>query len=158
MPFPPIPATLFLLAIVAAATVSHPAQAADRATKEEAQTMVKKAIATIKEIGAKKAYQEISEFEGDFFDRDLYLVVIDMEGNCLASGSRSVPVGKNLLDFKDIDSKALIKERLEIAKTKSAFWQSYKFLDPFTRRVFPKQAYCETHKKTVICGGIYSTP
>lgn len=148
----------FALAL-AIAPLPIPAEASsNRASMEDAQDMVKKAIEAIKEDGEEKAYKEISRFEGHFTDRDLYIVVIDMSGKCLASGSRSVPVGKNLLETKDPDSQAIARERIEIAKTKSAFWQSYKYLDPLTGRVFPKQAYCQAYKKTVICGGIYITP
>lgn len=157
----PLPTRILAAAVLLLACAGHapPALASsNRATVEDAQDMVKRAVEMLKKDGEEKTYKEISKFEGRFMDRDLYLVVIDMDGICLASGSRSVPIGQNLLEFRDSDSKAVVKERLEIAKTQSAFWQSYKFLDPLTRRVFPKQAYCQTYKKTVVCGGVYNTP
>lgn len=128
---------------------------AGNATREEAEAMVKKGVAFIKANGADKAYPEISKKGGQFSDRDLYLVVYGLDGNVLAHGANAKMVGKNLLEFKDIDGKAFVKERVEMAKSKGNFWQEYKFTNPETRKVEPKQAYCERLNETVVCGGVY---
>jgi cytochrome c len=56
------------------------AQAQTHATKEEATAMVKKGVAFIKANGKDKGYAEISNKQGQFIDRDLYLVVYGLDG------------------------------------------------------------------------------
>ena len=55
-------------------------------------------------------------------DRDLYLVVYGFDGKVWAHGFNEKMVGKVLIDLKDIDGKEFVRERTELAKTKSSFW------------------------------------
>src|SRR5512133_226796 len=87
-------------------------------TPEQAVAMVKKAGAYLKANGKQNAFAEISNPKGRFVDRDLYVTVYDMDGTCLAHGFNQKMVGKNMLDLKDPDGKAFIKERSEQAKTR----------------------------------------
>jgi cytochrome c len=48
-----------------------------------------------------------------------------------------------------------LKERIDLAKTEPSFWQSYKFMNPVTKQVEPKQMYCERLNDTIVCGGVY---
>lgn len=128
---------------------------AGNATADEATAMVKKGVAFIKAQGTEKGYAEISNKQGQFIDRDLYLVVYGLDGTVLAHGANDKMVGKNLIDLKDIDGKAFVRERVELAQTKSSFWQDYKFTDPLTRKIEPKTTYCERLDASVVCGGIY---
>jgi cytochrome c len=135
--------------------LSAPAARAGNATADEATAMVRKGVAFIKAEGTEKGYAEISNKQGRFVDRDLYLVVYGLDGTVLAHGANDKMVGKNLLDLKDIDGKAFVKERVELAQTKGEFWQDYKFTDPVTKRIEPKTTYCERLEASVVCGGIY---
>jgi signal transduction histidine kinase len=146
----------FVMQILAVTLVLAAAGAeAGNATADEATAMVKKGVAFIKAEGTEKAYAEISNKQGRFVDRDLYLVVYQLDGTVLAHGANDKMVGKNLIDLKDIDGKAFVKERVELAQTKSSFWQDYKFTDPVTKKVEPKTTYCERLDGSVVCGGIY---
>ena len=128
---------------------------ADPVSKDEAVAMVQKAVAAIKSEGAEKAYAEISNPSGKFVDRDLYIVVYGLDGLVLAHGANASRVGTNQIDDKDPDGKAFVKERVELAKKQPSFWQSYKFMNPVTKKVEPKQMYCERLGETAVCGGIY---
>jgi signal transduction histidine kinase len=128
---------------------------ADPVSKDEAVAMVQKAVAAIKSEGAEKAYAEISNPSGKFVDRDLYIVVYGLDGLVLAHGANASRVGTNQIDDKDPDGKAFVKERVELAKKQPSFWQSYKFMNPVTKKVEPKQMYCERLDETAVCGGIY---
>jgi cytochrome c len=125
------------------------------ATKAEAEAMVKKGIAFIKANGNEKGYAEITKKGGQFSDRDLYLVVYGLDGVVHAHGSNAKMVGKNLIDLKDIDGKAFVKERVELGKAKASFWQEYKFTNPESKKIEPKIMYCERLEQAVVCGGIY---
>lgn len=148
---------LFLAAaLVAALTMlGWSSLAATGTTKDEAVAMVKKAVAAIKAEGPDKAYAEISDPAGKFVDRDLYIVVYGLDGMVLAHGANAKRIGTNQIDDKDPDGKAFVKERVELAATHASFWQTYKFMNPVTNKVEPKEMYCERLDQTVVCGGVY---
>jgi signal transduction histidine kinase len=131
------------------------AQAANNATKDEAVAMVKKAVSYIKDQGAEKAYTEISNRTGQFVDRDLYVVVYQLDGKVLAHGGNAKFVGKDLKDAQDVDGKFYVRERIELAQKQASFWQDYKFTNPVDKKIEPKQMYCERLENTAVCGGIY---
>jgi cytochrome c len=126
-------------------------------TKEEAVAMVKNAVAFIKEQGPEKAYPEITNKAGKFHDRDLYVVVYQLDGKVLAHGSNEKFVGKDLSDAQDVDGKLYVKERVELAGKQASFWQDYKFVNPVDKKVEPKQMYCEKLDNTAVCAGIYKS-
>ena len=124
------------------------------ATKKEAEAMVVKAVAALK-ANRDKTLEEITAKDPKYNDRDLYAVVYDMTGKVLAHGANNKMVGNNLLDMKDVDGKEFIKERMELANSKGKFWQEYKFTDPDTRKVLPKEMFCEKVEDMVVCAGVY---
>jgi cytochrome c len=129
--------------------------AGEWATKEEAQAMVKKAVAMIKQEGADKAYPAIISKTGGFTDRDLYVVVYRQDGKVLAHGLNEKRVGKDLLEAQDVDGKYFVKERVELARKGAPFWQDYKFVNPTSKKIEPKQMYCEPLNDTAVCAGVY---
>ncbi len=124
-------------------------------TAAEAEAMVKKAIAMAKAKGNNAAFAEINNPKGQFTDRDLYVFVYDMNGKCVAHGQNQKMIGKELIEMKDADGKAFVKERVEIARSKGKGWQDYKFTDPLTRQIEPKRAYIERHGDLIFGCGIY---
>ncbi len=147
---------LSLLAAASAAVfVSGVAAEAGGATAAEATAMVKKGAAFIKANGKDKGYATISNKAGQFNDRDLYLVVYGLDGVVLAHGANEKMIGRNLIELKDVDGKAFVKERVELAQSKGTFWQDYKFTNPTNKKIEPKSMYCEKLDDSVVCGGIY---
>ncbi|HZS84114.1 MAG TPA: cache domain-containing protein [Stellaceae bacterium] len=146
-----------ILTTLATALMLGTAIAGEHASREEAEAMVKKAVAFIKANGTEKAYQEIDNRQGQFVDRDLYVVVYGLDGKCLAHGANAKMIGKDFADTQDVDGKYFIKERMELAKTHESFWQDYKFSDPVTKKIEPKQMYCERLGDTAVCSGIYKS-
>ena len=145
----------WIAAAAVLAAASAPVLADDHANKDQAVAMVKKGVKFIQSNGVEKGYSEISSSESQFRDRDLYLVVYGLDGVVRAHGANPKMVGKNLIDLKDVDGKEFVKERVDLAKAKSTFWQDYKFTNPVNKKVEPKQMYCEKLDETVVCGGIY---
>lgn len=126
------------------------------ATKDDAVAMVKKGVAYIKSQGADKAYAEFADKENKTWrNQDLYLVVYGLDGTVLSHGANAKMMGKNLIDLKDIDGKPFVKERVDMARANASFWQDYKFTNPETKKIEPKQMYCERLAETAVCGGIY---
>ncbi|MET0334968.1 MAG: cache domain-containing protein, partial [Rhizobacter sp.] len=130
------------VALVAALSFSPVVWAKEgNATPAEATAMVKKGVAFIKSSGKEKGFAEISSKSGQFTDRDLYLVVYGLDGVVHAHGANEKMIGKNLIELKDVDGKAFVKERVELAQSKGTFWQDYKFTNPVTKKIEPKSMY-----------------
>jgi signal transduction histidine kinase len=124
-------------------------------TAADAVAMVKKAVAFIKASGREKAFAQINNPKGQFVDRDLYVTVYDTNGTCLAHGFNQKMVGKNMIDLKDPDGKAFIKERSEVAKSKDQFWIDYKYINPTTRQIGNKSMYTEKVGDLLVSCGVY---
>jgi cytochrome c len=139
------------LALAGASLGAH----ASNATRDDAVAMVKKGVAFMKSNGKDKAHAEFTNKAGAFTDRDLYLVVYGLDGVVRAHGANDKMVGKNLLEMKDVDGKPFVRERVELAQSKGTFWQDYKFSNPVSKKIEPKQMYCERVDDAVVCGGIY---
>ncbi len=147
--------TLLLMAVVLVG-VSAVAVAADSGSKEEATALVKKAIDFYKANGKDKAFAEINNRKGQFVDRDLYVVVYDTNGKCLAHGSNAKLIGQDLLGAKDVDGKEYVKERVEMMKKGTSGWQDYKFRNPATNQIEPKSMYIEKHEDLIFGCGAYN--
>jgi len=131
------------------------AHAADQGTAAEAEAMVKKAVAYIKANGPEKAYEEFTNGKS-FKDRDLYIIVYDLNGKNLAQGANPKLVGKDLIGLKDPDGKPLIQMFVDLAKTKGKGWvEGYKFLNPTTQKIEGKAMYLERVGDTLVGCGIY---
>jgi len=81
--------------LIAALSMSGSSLAATGATKDEAVAMVKKAVAFIQTEGPANAYPQITNPSGRFVDRDLYIVVYDLDGMVLAYGANANRAGTN---------------------------------------------------------------
>lgn len=141
--------------LLALAGLLGQAHASEYATKPEAEAMVRKGLSYLKANGRDKTYAEIDKHDGQFVDRDLYLVIYGMDGVVRAHGANPRMIGKNLQEMKDIDGKYFIRERIELARKKTPFWQDYKFTNPVSGKIEPKSMYCVPDDDLIMCGGIY---
>jgi signal transduction histidine kinase len=145
----------FLGAAVISFMMSAPSYAADQGTAAEAEAMVKKAVAYIKANGPEKAYDEFTNGKS-FKDRDLYIIVYDLNGKNLAQGANPKLVGKELIGLKDPDGKPLIQMFVDLAKSKGKGWvEGYKFLNPVSQKIEGKAMYLERVGETLVGCGIY---
>ena len=145
-----------LLALsVAGFVMAGAALAAGHGTAPEAEAMVKKAVAYIKAQGPDKAYEEFTNGKS-FKDRDLYVIVYDLNGKNLAQGANPKLVGKDLIGLKDPDGKPLIQMFVDLAKSKGKGWvDGYKFMNPVTQKMEGKAMYLERVGDTLVGCGIY---
>ncbi|CAN5134083.1 hypothetical protein BH11PSE9_BH11PSE9_02450 [soil metagenome] len=131
------------------------AHAAEQGTAAEAEAMVKKAVTYIKANGPDKSYEEFTTGKS-FKDRDLYIVVYDLNGKNLAQGANPKLVGKDLIGLKDPDGKPIIKMFVDLAKDKGKGWvEGYKFMNPVTQKMEGKAMYLERVGDTLVGCGIY---
>ena len=145
--------SIFAFAITAA-IASSSVQAEEFATKQDAEAIVAKAIKHIKSDGKDVAYADFTGKKAGWVNKDLYVMVYDLNGKVLAHGKNQRQVGKELIGLKDADGKEFVKERVALAKSKGKFWRDYKFTDPVTKKILPKSMYCETVDETAVCAGV----
>jgi cytochrome c len=132
-----------------------PAFAADSGTPAQAMALVKKAGEYLKANGKDKAYAEFSNPAGSFKDRDLYIMVYDLNGVNVAHGANPKLIGKELLDLKDADGVPIIREFIKTAKGSGKGWIDYKWPNPVTKAIESKSTYVERFGDVLIGCGIY---
>lgn len=143
--------TIALSVLFCASTI---ALAEDHGTAAEAKAMVQKAVTAMKKNGVDNTITEINKRDGQYKDKDLYVVVYSMTGQNLAHLNPKM-VGKDMLELTDIDGKHFIKERIELAKKNANAWQDYKFLNPISKQIEPKSMYLEKYENVIVGCGIY---
>lgn len=145
-----------IIALCCAAAFCGGAAASDHGSAEEAVALVQKVIVYMKANGREKTIAEINNLQSTRFrDRDLYVTINDLNAKNLAHGANAKMQGKDLIDLKDADGKAFMKERMELVKAKGKGWQDYKFVNPVTKQIEPKSMYFEKYEDLVINCGIY---
>ena len=142
-------------AALVALAMQGQAMAGDTGTPAEAIAMVKKAGEYLKANGKEKAFAEFSNPKGAFKDRDLYIMVYDMNGVNRAHGANPKLIGKDLIELKDADGTYIVKSFVETGKTKGKGWIDYKWPNPVSKAIESKSTYIEKHDDVLIGAGIY---
>ncbi|RXZ33794.1 HAMP domain-containing protein [Oxalobacteraceae bacterium CAVE-383] len=124
---------------------------------EEATEMVRKAVASLHAKGKEKTFAEINNKLGAFCDRDLYVVVYDLNGRNLAHGSNPALIGKDLIDAKDGAGNLYVRERIAIIRDKGHGWQEYMFLNPISKQMEAKSMYLDKYQDLIVGCGVYKT-
>lgn len=137
--------------------VSFTAQAADRASADQAIAMTRKAVAYLKANGSGKAFADFANpANTDFHDRDLYIYVYDMKGNCVAHGANPKLIGKNLRDMRDGEGKYIVRGFIEAASSAAGSgWVDYTWPNPVTKAIETKSGYVERSGDLIVGSGIY---
>lgn len=136
------------------AGVALAAPKAEFGTATEAEAMVAKAVVHAKKVGNEKAYQDFTNKVAPFVDRDLYVVVYDMNSKVLAHGQNPKVVSRELIDLLDPDGETFVRERVELGKSKAKLWHDHKWTDPLTKKPSAKSTYCERRENVLFCAGI----
>ena len=126
-----------------------------KGTTEEAESLVKRAIAHIKKHGREKAFVDISNKNGEFVNRDLFVFVYDTHGTCLAHGRNTEKIGENMIDFRDPDGRFIVRERIEAANTTQTAWQTIRSVNPATKELERKAIFTERLDGLLISSGAY---
>ena len=140
----------FVLPLLFAA-VAH---ADDLGTPDQAKAMALNAARLLKSDGADKAFPEFDKGAA-FHDRDLYVMVYDGTGTCVAHGANPALIGKLLIGLKDPDGKLLIKDLVSVP---DAGWIDYKWPHPVTKKIEPKSTYVVHVGDYYVGVGAYKMP
>ena len=128
------------------------ASAAEYGSKADAKAMAEKAAAFFVANGKDKAFEAFNTGSDGFKDRDLYVFAYDDTGTCVAHGANKGLIGKNLIEFKDVDGKPLIRE---IVSVKDTGWVEFKWKNPSTNEIQKKTSFIVRNGGLVFGVGAY---
>jgi methyl-accepting chemotaxis protein len=120
-----------------------------------AQALVKKAGTYLKHNGREQACAAFNDEGGNFVQGDLYIVLYDFNGKCLAHATNAALRGTDQIDQRDPDGKFVVRERVQLAKERKSFWQDYKHLNPVTHEIEQKSHYFEQVGDLLVGCGFY---
>lgn len=130
-------AFLFIFQFVATGLVF----AQERGTANDAKALVEKGLAHIKAVGPQKAFEDFSAKDNEWHVKDLYLFANSSDGVTTAHGGNKGLIGKQMVDLKDANGKAFIREMVDTAKNKGSGWVDYMWTNPTTKKVEAKSSY-----------------
>lgn len=135
---------------------SSASMAAERATKEEAVAMVKKAVAFYKANGKEKSFEAMADQKGQFRDRELFMIVLDPTGTVLSHTAMKKMIGANIMDLRDVNGVYIIKSFYKaVEKTGSGWSEEYIFMNPALQKMEPKLTYVEKFDNILFACGYH---
>ena len=145
-------------AAFAAGFVSSPTAlwAADQPSQAEAKQVALKAAALVKDKGVDAA-RTVLDAEGEFKHGEIYVNVISDKGVRLVYPPTPNVINVDVADAQDVDGKYLIKDILEVAKTKGEGWTQYRWTNPATTKIQEKISYVVSvpDRGVVVYVGVY---
>ena len=145
-----------------AGLLSSTAFSAEPTQSKEAKqivALVDKAAVLVESKG-KAAFPEFKKKGTEWYKGEAYLFINDLKGINLMHPVSPELEGKDLIDLKDANGKALVREFIETAKNKGQGWVEYMWPKPGEKKPSKKISYVKAAKmpngETVIVGaGLY---
>jgi methyl-accepting chemotaxis protein len=124
---------------------------------DDAVAMVERAVGFCKEYGREALIADINSLsKGQFLDRDLYLMAINLaDAKFVAHGNNSRVLGHGGTGSKDVDGKSFVVEMAMLARTAGSGWVEYKWAHPITNEIKVKNSYLERVGDLAVICGIY---
>lgn len=130
---------------------------APRSTADDARKLLDNASAQIKKQGMAKALASFNDPHGNFTHDDLYVFAINLaSGKFEAYGMNPKLTGTNAKDLHDVEGHPLVKEMLELAKTKGEGTVDYVWRNPVTNAVEKKRTFIRKENGSLIGVGFYT--
>ncbi len=121
-------------------------------TPLEAKIMVEDAIIYMQVGDLENAFLDFRKKEGRFQFKDLYLFVIDMDGNVLCHGGEEDLIGTNVIDLKDSAGKYFIKDFIKLMEESDNGWKEYYWRNYETQKVEMKLTYLKKFNDNIFVG------
>jgi cytochrome c len=130
---------------------------APRSTSDDARKMLDAASAEVKKQGMTKALSNFNDKRGSFVHDDLYVFAINLQsGKFEAHGMNPKWTGTEASDLHDVEGKPLVKEMLELAKSKGEGTVDYVWRNPVTNTVEKKRTFIRRENGSLLGVGFYS--
>lgn len=124
-------------------------------TPEEAIDLVMRAMQRWPGSAGRQSFvRDITDPAQRFFDRDMYVFVLDRRGTYLAFGGNPAKVGALVQDILGSDGQGLVDDIFEQAIHEPG-WVEYDILNPVTGRVQSKMSYVVSADDLAVGCGVY---
>ena len=131
------------------------ANAAEKGTAKEAKALLDKAVAYYKANGKDKAFAAFNDTKGQFVHYDLYIYVLNLDGDVVSHGANAKLIGQHLIDLKDSDGKKFVKAIVDGAKAKGTGTMDYKWTNPTSKKIEQKSTFYEKVGDVILICGYY---
>jgi len=130
---------------------------APRSTADDARKLLDNASVQIKKQGMAKALVSFNDPRGSFVHDDLYVFAVNLAtGKFEAHGMNPKWTGTNAKDLNDVEGHPLVKEMLELIKTKGEGTVDYVWRNPVTNAVEKKRTFVRKENGSLIGVGFYT--
>ena len=130
---------------------------APRSTADDARKLLDAACAEVRKQGIAQAAARFNDTRGNFVRDDLYVFAVNLQsGRFEAHGMNPKWVGADATDLHDVEGKPLIREMLELAKTKGEGTVDYVWRNPVTNAVEKKRTFIRRENDSLIGVGFYA--
>ena len=121
----------------------------------QTKQLVKTAVAYFNKNGGQATFALISNPQGPFIKGDIYMFVYDFNGKVLADGQNAALVGQILIDLTDTRGKYIIRDLIDIARSKGKGWLDYEWRNEAKRSYVERIVDPKTKKPYLIAAGYY---
>lgn len=121
---------------------------------DEAVALVERAIAHRQRVSKDVFVRDITDPERGFYDRDMYVFVLDRNGTYLSFGGNRSKVGTHVQDIAGIDGNGLLQSIIEQASREPG-WVEYDITNPSTGKVQSKMSYVQLVDDLYVGCGVY---
>lgn len=122
---------------------------------EEAVALVMRAIEHRHRVSEDTFIRDITDPTKGFFDRDMYVFVLDSEGHYLAFGGNQAKVGTRVQDIPNIDGAGLMQDILDQAAREPGWSNTTSTTPPWMGKVQGKMSYVQQLDDVVVGCGVY---
>ncbi|WP_326429109.1 cache domain-containing protein [Stutzerimonas frequens] len=130
-----------------------------RATAEQAQALLERAVQQVKDKGAEAAFRSFNDPRGGFVYNDEYVFAIGLDdGRYRASGSSPNLVGIDVRNVTDAAGKPLFKDMIELARKQGSGTVDYVWRNPATNAVEQKHSLIQRVDDVLLGVGYYTRP
>ena len=152
---PWIPLFAFLVLFGGATEADAADNDCSNATPSEARALAHKAAERLEKLGPEKAFTEFMDPDGDYFPRDLYVFVVDLDGIMWVNGAFPQAIGSNALAAEDNKGRHYIEEMLKIAQERGEGQIEYMWINPCTGEYTDKLTFFKRVDRFVVAVGAY---
>jgi len=142
-----------LIPFVLCLAVAAPLAAGEKATPEEAQALLAKAVKAIETQGEEKALAAFNDPKGGYRDRELYVFCTGTD-NKMSAHADPAMIGVDATTLKDPDGKEVGKEMAAL-RTKGEGVVEYRWKNPVSGEVEPKVSYLKSAGNQLCGVGAY---
>ncbi|MBK1680732.1 cache domain-containing protein [Rhodocyclus tenuis] len=130
---------------------------APRSTADDARKLLDSAVAEVRRLGIARAADSFNDAHGRFVRDDLYVFAVNLaSGKFEAHGMNPRWVGTDASDLRDVEGHPLIREMIDLAKTRGEGVVDYVWRNPVTNSVEKKRSFIRRENGSLIAVGFYS--